>query len=351
MAVDWMIYGAYGYTGRLTVLAAREQGLQPLICGRAAGPLTRIAAESGCRHKAIDLGESARLRRNLADISVVLNCAGPFAQTAKPLIDACLETGTHYLDITGEIDVFNYAQSRHQDAVDAGIVLCPGVGFDVVPTDCLAATLSHAMPDATHLTLGFDSSSRLSPGTAKTSVSKLPSGGRIRRDGEIVQVPLAYHTREIDFGNGTKLAMTIPWGDIATAYHTTGIGNIETYIPASEKLIKRMRLLNKLRRPLGWSWVQRRLYQQIDKKVIGPDRDARHKSPMYVWGEVRNGQGNVRSARVRTANGYALTVVASVHISRHLLEQSVEPGYYTPSRLMGNNFVSLLPGSSNIEIT
>ncbi|MEM7083481.1 MAG: saccharopine dehydrogenase NADP-binding domain-containing protein [Pseudomonadota bacterium] len=351
MADNWLIYGAYGYTGKLIVQEARSRDLQPLISGRSAGPLTRLAGDTGCKQLVVDLDERERLRRHLNDVSVVLNCAGPFAHTAQPLIDACLDTHTHYLDITGEIDVFEYAQSRHHAAKTSGIVLCPGVGFDVVPTDCLAATLKHAMEDATHLALGFDANTVLSPGTAKTTVATLPNGGRVRQEGELIEVPLAYRDRQIDFGNGNKSAMTIPWGDVATAYHTTGIGSIETYIPASESLIKRLRRLDAFRGALGWRWVQRMLHKEIDKRVHGPTEHQRETDRTYVWGEVRNAEGSVRSARLVTANAYAFTVEAAIAASRHLLERADLSGAYTPSTLLGSTFASQLPGSSNIVIT
>src|SRR3546814_18073465 len=93
------------------------------------------------------------------------------------MIEACLQAKAHYLDITGEISVFEHAQTQDARAKAAGIVVCPGVGFDVIPTDCVAAALKAALPDATHLALGFDSRSGFPPGTAKTSVEG-PAPGR-----------------------------------------------------------------------------------------------------------------------------------------------------------------------------
>ncbi|NNF17947.1 MAG: hypothetical protein HKN70_14480 [Gammaproteobacteria bacterium] len=350
MSGEWLIYGAYGYTGQLIALEARKRGMQPVIGGRTAGPLTQLAGKTGFRHVVLDLDEPKRLRRHLEDISLVLNCAGPFSATAPDLIDACIDTGTHYLDITGEIDVFEYAQSRHAAAKNHGIVICPGVGFDVVPTDCLAATLKNAMPDGTLLALGFDARASLSPGTAKTTLSRLPDGGKIRVDGEIRTVPLAYRTRTIDFGNGAKLAMTIPWGDVSTAFHTTGIPNITTWIPASEKLIGQLKRIDRLRRILGWGWVQRLVRRQIEKKVHGPTQRERDADTTYVWGELRNDASDLRTARLTTANGYTLTVLASIEICQYVLTHTVTPGAYTPAALMGSKFVCTLPGSSQIDV-
>ena len=198
--------------------------------------------------------------------------------------------------------MFEHAQSLNDRARAAGVVICPGVGFDVVPTDCVAAALKNAMPDATHLALGFDSRSSFSPGTAKTSIEGMTQGGKVRRDGKIISVPLAYRVRRIDFGAGEKLAMTIPWGDVSTAWQTTGIANIEVFIPGSAGMIRGARFANWIRPLLGLPFVQRMLKARIGKTVIGPDQEKRADQGTHVWGEVRNASGDCKTARVHTAN-------------------------------------------------
>lgn len=263
---------------------------------------------------------------------------------------ACLQTKTHYLDITGEISVFELAQSLSGKARKQKIVLCPGVGFDVIPTDCVAARLHELLPDATHLALGFDSRSGLSAGTAKTTVEAMKLGGRIREDGEIKAVGLGYNTREINFGNGTKFAVTIPWGDVSTAFHSTGIRNIEVYIPSSPKSVRMMRAANLARPILGMSLVQGILKKQAGK-VEGPNEEQRAKMPAYVWGEATNAEGKKVVARVKTANGYSLTVMGSLAVASFILmEKNVAGGAYTPSKLMGSDLVERLDGCGKIQI-
>ena len=257
---------------------------------------------------------------------------------------------THYLDISGEIAVFEHAQALNSRAQQQGIVICPGVGFDVIPTDCVAAALKAALPDATQLALGFDSRSGFSPGTAKTSVEGLAQGGRVRRNGKIVQVPLAFKTRKIDFGDGEKLAMSIPWGDVSTAFYTTGIPNIEVYIPGSPRLIANARRANYFRWLLGLKPVQDLLKKRIGSSVKGPDADTRERMPTYVWGEARNAKGATKTARIRTANGYSLTVTGSLAVVDHLLKHDPKGGSYTPAKLVGADLVTRLPGSGKLEI-
>jgi short subunit dehydrogenase-like uncharacterized protein len=350
MDKPWMVYGANGYTGELITREATRRGLKPILAGRSPEKIEPLATELGLEARDFDLGNVAKTAAALEGVSLVLHCAGPFSSTSAPMIAACLRARAHYLDITGEISVFEHAMEQDAMARAAGIVVCPGVGFDVIPTDCLAAALKAALPDATHLALGFDSRSGFSPGTAKTSVEGLAQGGKIRRDGKIVAVPLAYKTRLIDFGDGEKLAMTIPWGDVSTAFHTTGIPNIEVYIPGSPAMVARTRRANHIRWLLGLGLVQTFLKRRIEKTVKGPGHEKRDARPTYVWGEVSNGQGQMKTARIKTANGYNLTVTGALAVVDHLMHNPVHAGAYTPSRLVGPELVTRLPGSGPLRV-
>ena len=188
MSHQFMIYGATGYTGKLVARTAKQKGLAPLLSGRNPEKLKRIAQETGFEHQAIDLSDAAALDAGLAQVDVVLHIAGPFSHTSRPMVDACLRTGTHYLDITGEIDVFEACAARSAEAKEKGVMLMPGVGFDVVPSDCLAAHMKRRMPDAVKLTLALSGLNSASRGTAKTGVESISLGTRVRRGGKIVSV-------------------------------------------------------------------------------------------------------------------------------------------------------------------
>jgi short subunit dehydrogenase-like uncharacterized protein len=346
----WLIYGATGYTGRMIAQQAARQGLRPVLAGR--GDNVRPLAESlGLPARTFDLADARATRAGLDGMALVLNCAGPFSATAAPMIEACLAAGVHYLDITGEIAVFEYAHAQSDAAHAKGIVLCPGVGFDVVPTDCLAAALKEALPDATSLSLGFDTRSPMSPGTTKTMIEGLPGGGKVRRDGRIVDVPLAFSVRRIDFGFGEKTAVTIPWGDVSTAYYSTGIPNIDCYLAVPGRAARHMKLMNGIRPLLRLRVVQAFLKRRVERNARGPDDAQRAKLRTAVWGEARNERGDVRVGRLTTANGYALTVDSALALTRHLFEHPpAAGGHYTPSRLCGWRFVETLPGSGTLQI-
>ena len=348
---NWMIYGANGYTGELIAREAVRQGLKPILAGRNSAKVETLAQELGLEFRAFDLEDISQISEQLKGSQLVMHCAGPFSSTSKPMMQACLKAGAHYLDITGEIAVFEFAQSLNYQAQQANIVICPGVGFDVIPTDCVAAKLKEVLPDATYLALGFDSKSGFSPGTAKTSTEGMAEGGKIRKDGKITKVALAHHVRHIDFGDGEKSAMSIPWGDISTAFYTTGIPNIEVFVPAPPKMIFGAKMLNLIRPFLKLQFVQNAIKSRISKSVVGPDEQVRAKLPTYVWGEARNAKGNTKTVRIKTDNTYSLTINGSLILVQYLLEHNVQGGAFTPANLMGSDLVTKIPGSGQFTIT
>jgi short subunit dehydrogenase-like uncharacterized protein len=349
--MSWMIYGANGYTGELIARAAVAQGLRPVLAGRNRNKVEALALELGLDSRVFALDDAASVATQLQGLRVVLLTAGPFAHTSGPMVAACIQAGAHYLDITGEIDVFEQVHAADAAARAAGVVLCPGVGFDVIPTDCVAATLKTALPDATELRLGFDTTVSLSPGTLKTSLESAPQGGRVRRQGRLTQVPLAHDVRRIDFGRGERLAVAVPWGDVATAFHTTGIPDVTVYVPASRLAVAGMKLGNWLRPLLAMRSVQAALGTLVPLLAKGPNEADRARMPAFVWGEARNAQGVRRTARVQTANGYTLTVPGALAVTTHLLNHTAPAGFTTPARLMGPGLLASLPGGGEIVLT
>jgi len=346
----WLLYGANGYTGQLIAREAVRRGMRPILAGRSKKRVLELATELGCPAAVFELSDHTSLLSSLEQVGAVLHCAGPFAATAPSMMQACLASHVHYLDITGEIDVFELARSVHDKACRSGIVLCPGVGFDVVPTDCVALALKSALPDATHLALGFESRSGPSRGTIRTVLETAVHGSRLRREGRILEVPLGSQTRQIDFGAGEQLAVGLPWGDVSTAFYSTGIGNIEVFTASGPKAAQRLRRANLLRPLLRLGWVQALLKFAATLRLQPPTQQQRDSHPSLVWGEVRNAAGAKVTARLRTANGYSFTVLSSLAILEEVLSNTYSPGFTTPGLLMGPNFASLLPGSSDIEL-
>lgn len=340
----WMLYGANGYTGRLVVAEALARGMSPVLAGRNRAAIEALAAETGLEHCIFDLDDGAAASEAVRGHDLVLHCAGPFSATSQQMIGACLEHRCHYLDITGEIAVFANAHRQSEVAQRADVVLMPGVGFDVVPSDCVAAKLVEKLPAATSLALAFKSSGRVSPGTAKTSIEGLAGGGCVRKDGKLQRVPLAWKTREIPFADGRSMAVTIPWGDVFTAWVSTGVPDIEVYMAATPSMVLRLKRARMARPLLAMQWVQGMLKRRVEKVITGPSAEQRAVSGMQLWGEARSADGRSVSGCMQTPDGYDITVTASLGIVEHLLANEVEGGFYTPSLLMGAGYAESLPG-------
>lgn len=348
--MDWMIYGANGYTGQLMVEEAIKRGYRPVLAGRSRETIEPLAQKYGLPARVFALDKHEAVVMGLRGMELVLHCAGPFSKTAAPMVKACLEVGAHYLDITGEIDVFAHCHALDAEAKQRGIVVLPGSGFDVVPTDCLSAILKLELPSAQNLVLAFDAPGGPSPGTAKTAVEGLGKGGRARINGEMRTVPLAWKTRSFSKNGEQRLAMTIPWGDVYTAFVSTGIPNIEVYMSVPPSTVENLRRIRRLGPLLNFSLVQKFLKSQVAKKVRGPSEEKRKDAETWVWGEVSDASGRQASAILKTPNGYTLTVLAALGIVAKLMSpQRPIGGYYTPSRLMGADYILRLPGVKRVS--
>ena len=338
----WMLYGANGYTGRLIAKHAVAQGQRPILAGRNEQQIREMAAELDCPFRIFGLKPHDSISSHLTEIDLVLNCAGPFIETAEPMISACLSAGVHYLDITGEWKVIEAAAGRDEQAKFAGVVIMPAVGFDVVPSDCLSLHLAQALPDANRLELAFKVAAResaISPGTATTIFSQLGEGTFVRENGKIQKLADRWQSTKIPFASGERSAVAISWGDIASAYHSTGIPNIRVYQALSEKRIQKMKRWNWLLPLTGLSIVQSLGRRWIKKNIPGPTKSQREKSQTEFWGRATNAAGQSVEATLTTPEGYTLTSRTSVEIVRRVLAGEVPPGFATPAKGLGAEFI------------
>ena len=347
-----LVYGSNGYTGELVARRAAAIGVPAVLSGRNAGAVAALAAELGRDHRAFALDDDVALASALSGITVVLNCAGPFSRTAAPLVAACLRARAHYLDITGEIAVLEALATRDAEARARGITLLPGAGFDVVPTDCLAAHVARRLPSATHLSIAFSAGSRMSRGTALTTIDNAHSGGLVRRDGNLVRVPSGWRSRRIDFGpeRGARTAITIPWGDVATAYHTTGIPNIEVYIAvplAARAALRAARVLGPL---LATGAVKGALAARVRRNPAGPTAAERARRRSYLWAEARDAAGQVKVSRVRTPESYELTSMTALDLAMRALRGELPVGFQTPARACGADYLLQFPDVAREDV-
>ena len=344
-----LLYGANGYTGKLIAKLAATYNLQPILAGRTEANIKPLAAELQLPYRIIDLDNKEQLENALSAVKLVLHAAGPYVYTAKQMIEACLQTGVHYIDINGDISVFEMLKKYDAAAKEKSIMVMPGAGFDVVPTDCIALQLKNKMPDATHLKLAFASiGGGLSHGTATTMTGKIGEGGAARENGMIVRKPLGQKGIWVSFGKKNLFVMTIPWGDISTAYTTTGIPNIETYTGMAPKVYRILKLQWAFNWLLRTEFVRNIIRKKIKAKPAGPSDEQRKISSSLVWGEATNPSGEKLTACISCLDGYSLTAHSSLLISKKILDGNFKTGYQTPSGCYGENLIMEVPGSKII---
>jgi short subunit dehydrogenase-like uncharacterized protein len=346
----FLLYGANGYTGQLIARHAAEYGLRPILAGRRCEALEPLAQQLGLPYQVIDLNDTAALHAALRPVPLVVHAAGPFAHTARQMVEACLQTGTHYTDINGDISVFELLKGYDAAAQQAGIMVMPGVGFDVVPTDCIAQRLHQQLPDATHLQLAFATEGgQISHGTAMTMAGKLGEGGATRHQGRIVKVPLGQEGMWVDFGTGQGqrkkwFVMSIPWGDISTAHFTTGIPNITTYTGMKPKVYRLLKWQWAFNWLLRTGWVRRYVKKKIAQRPAGPSNEQRAKAVGYMWGRATNAVGQSVEARLCGPEGYTITLHATLIIARKILNGQWHKGYQTPAKVYGAALAEEVPG-------
>lgn len=339
MPSGFLLYGSTGFVGGAIAHLAVQNGLRPIIAGRDAAKIEAQATELGIEHRVFSLDDSTAMDKVLKEVTVVLHCAGPYIYTSKPMVDGCLRTGTHYLDITGEIPVYEALAALDTESKSRGAMLLPGVGFDVVPTDCLALHLKQRLPSATRITLAFHSEgpARLPPGTANTMIEMIPFGNKVRRNGRLETPPRGAKTRMIDFGRGPVQATMLTWGDIFMAYYSTGIPNIEDYAVLPAEMRRQMPLIDYMR-PLFKLTVVRNFFKRRLK--AGSTADERARARTSVWGEVEDAQGRKAVSRLHGPEaGVIWTARAALAAVQKVLAGNASPGFQTPALAYGADFV------------
>ncbi|KAA3661203.1 MAG: NAD-dependent epimerase/dehydratase family protein [Calditrichaeota bacterium] len=349
MAKNWMIYGANGYTGTLIAHEAKSRGMQPVLAGRSHERLQPLAQELNLESLVCDLADREALHKYVANMDLVLHCAGPFIHTCDPMLAACLAGGANYLDITGEVPVFESVFNFDAEAKAKHIALIPGVGFDVIPTDCLAVYTAKKLNDPVELEIAFSSNSTASRGTTKTIVEHLRFGVQARRDGRLVSIPAAKYAKRVPFADKDRDVLPISWGDVATAWRSTGIKNITTYTSFPNRLINHYRWVEPITRNMFSLSPTRKIAQKwVDKHVSGPNTEKREKAQSQVWCAVRNEKGDMAQAWLQTCEAYKFTAIAAVSAVESVFDKKLS-GAFTPTQAFGEEFVLSVPGSRILD--
>ena len=324
-AQSWMLYGAAGHTGALIARHARERGHRPLLAGRTAPAVAALAARLGLPHRTLALDDPAALPAALDGVDLVLNAAGPFLHTAAPLAEACLRSGTHYLDIGNELQVFAALYDLHERACRAGVAIIPGVGFGVVATNCLARRVSEAVGGAQQLDVAARAATaQPGPGVAASIRENLPYGGWIRQAGHLHPQPLGSGVTTIPLPDGPCHVMPFPTGDLEAAFQATGAPDITAFSPVP-----------------------------ADPAAAGPGAsDAQAAGRLaylsFGWARATSPDGATAEAWLQTGESYAFTAAASVRAVEETLARSLR-GALSPATAFDADFILTIAGTTRLD--
>jgi len=351
MTAKTLLYGATGYAGGLIAQSAKHHGLEFILGGRTEPSLAASAQQLGFDYRVFSLDNPQAMDHALEGVAVLLNCAGPFSRSANPLVDGCLRTQTHYADIAGEVPEFEALVNRNAEAKGAGIMLLPGVGFGVVPTDCLAAYLKSKLPTAKKLTLVYETQGGVSRGTANVVLPNLHQTGVVRENGFLIPARPAQKTMTIDLGAGSVKAVMNPWrADIVTAFYSTGISTIEVYTVFPKPVRILMQKSNYLAGIYGSSLFQKGIARLIKTLPEGPTEAERAQGKTRVLGIVEDETGNKVTAILEGPEAYDCTALTAVTTIKHILNQEIQPGFQTPASAYGADLILEVPGVQRFEL-
>jgi short subunit dehydrogenase-like uncharacterized protein len=343
-----LIYGGTGYTGRLIAEHARDMRCSPVVAGRTAHRVQALAVEMALSERVFGLDDPGVVDDALGDVCVVINAASPFGLTSRPLIESCLRTQTHYLDITGELPVFRDAFGYDGAARKRGIMIMPGVGLGIVASDCVAMHVAACVPNAKYLRIALLRPDSFSRGSFRSALGLSNSQVMIRRNGRLTSVPVGRLQRAFDYGEGERESVAVSWADVFTAYYSTGIRNIEAYFEAGFTSRALYQLGAGVADTLRLAPVQRWLDVATRAWPEGPSPRQRQAEKCVIVAEVEDSWRRRSSARLETPDGYSFTAEAATTIARRIMRGDFLPGFQTPAKMYGADFVLGFKGTRRV---
>lgn len=337
-ARSWLLYGAYGFTGRLIADAAVRRGHRPVVAGRDSHRLGEMARRMGLTPVVADLADPRRLRVIVGAQPLVLNAAGPFSETSRPLIEACLETRTHYVDVSGELEHMRSVAALDGRAREAGIALLTGAGFGVTFGDCLARHVADRLPDATHLRLSVAAANaRTTPTVRRTILEVIARGGFAVELGQWKAKPLAHTVWTVRDHGLERPFVAAPMGELAALYGWARAPDIVVGRPMPPAQARRLRTLSPLiRTVLGIGPIRSLLGRGGRLPASAPEPEGGWRS--MIWAEAWNERGDRVASSLETGEGYLATAAAAVANVEALAASTIQ-GAFTPASAFGADHV------------
>ncbi len=379
MRSNLLIYGVSGRVGGLVSRLAAAAGLPHLAAGRDFETVAAHADPLLVPTRIFALSDPARIERGLAEVAVVLNAAGPFGETGPPLAAACVRAGVHYVDLAGEVPELEAMRALDARAREAGVMLLPGAGFAVVPTDALAARLKRRLPSAFRLRLVCQAAAGGgSGGTLAALLRDLRRPGVRRRGGELRPALPGEERLTVDLGRGRpqesvglakgradrRAAVTDPWrADAVSAYWSCVYSDIDVYrvVPAPLAWLLRSPLAS----PAGalLAWPARALAAlRARRRQGGAAPGRRHLGPggerapadglSRIWAQAEDAAGNRVTARLRGPGAHLFSARTALWITQRVLAGRLRVGFQTPVTAYGPDLLDrLVEDIEGVEVT
>jgi len=315
------VYGATGYTGRLVVAELLEAGAELVVSGRSVEKLEALRAELKLEApaKPAQLGDPASLRALLADCAVVIDCAGPFVKYGEPVLAAAVDSGTHYLDTTGEQPYMKMAYERYgPGASRAGVAVVPGMGFDYVPGDMIASLTAEGMGELDEIDMFYCwRDFTPSQGTARTTLEMISGRDIEWRNGEWVEAGGSVRRGSYEFPEpfGRQRMFRYPSGEQVTVPRHVPTRNVRASMNAasfSSDLLAP--IFEATVRPAGLAMrtpLKRLANAVISRLPEGQTPEQRERMTWAIACEAKRGQVD-RKGVITGRDVYGLTAAAIV---------------------------------------
>lgn len=335
-----LLYGATGFSGGAIAERLVARGWAPILAGRDEAKLRPLAARLGLRARAFALHDAEGMAKALGGVDLVLNAAGPYRDTAAPLIAGCIAAGADYLDLSGEWPVFVGAMARDAEARATGVMLAPGAGVAIAATDSLLAQAAAAIPAAVRLRIAISRPHMLSRGSVRTMAALADASALVRRQGRLETVPAGGLARDFDFGTGRRRAVAFSWPDVVTAPFTTGVPDIEAYFECDWGVRAGYRLAAAASGVLRSRGLGAALSRAADVWPDRPSRESLAQAGYVLVAEAEDRWRRTLTLRLRLGDGYSSSLDLVEAMLARVLAGERQAGFQTPGALFGSGLLA-----------
>ncbi|NRB41299.1 MAG: saccharopine dehydrogenase NADP-binding domain-containing protein [Pseudomonadales bacterium] len=309
----WMIYGANGFLGQLIVAEAVRRGYQPILAGRNDKALMLLADTYDLEYRVFDLQHQKIIKDQLHDVVLLLNCAGPFMQTADALRTAAIAKGCHYLDVSAETAVNQQSLACDNQAIESGSVILPALGFYSVVADVLVHRLLEQHAEISRVKLIYTGQPFYSRGMQKTLFFLFLQGTV----------------------NAKKLPYALLQADKGMCMYSSGLNEISLYQESCHSVFRKYRWMGILKPILKTALIQRFIENQMDKRRENKCSDTLTRNiQITAQGYIAGDNSGRLEHKMEVAESFSFSVFSTLMAVEHVLADKLMPGAYSPSQAL-----------------